>query len=219
MTISRRALFFFAVTFSVCTGAAMYIGLQVGMSAAPAPLQAPIATAEPVAKLDAGVEECERVHPLSVEETAVPTATAFESESNVEQGDFATNSGVIDGSQFSDGGFGDIGQQWWNVSVTGDVITVNAGDNSPVDIDTTGGQAPAQVNAVGTTVPAAAAPAQADPQPATPVASAEPPPTEPTAVTSPPPPAPPAQAAPDGGATGAEASSGPPTESAAASGE
>jgi len=39
--------------------------------------------------------------------------------------DRATNSGVIDHSQFNDGGFGDVGMQWWDVKVGGDVRVVH----------------------------------------------------------------------------------------------
>lgn len=37
----------------------------------------------------------------------------------------ATNSGLISGSQFADGGFGDVGLQWSNVTIRGDVQVVH----------------------------------------------------------------------------------------------
>ncbi len=50
-------------------------------------------------------------------------------EGYVEQGNFATNSGEITDAQFNDGGFGDIGQQWWNVNVAGPVVNVHISGN------------------------------------------------------------------------------------------
>ncbi len=44
-------------------------------------------------------------------------------------GDSATNSGEITDAQFNDGGFGDIGQQWWNVNVAGPVVNVHISGN------------------------------------------------------------------------------------------
>ena len=49
---------------------------------------------------------------------AAPTARAGAAAGG---GTSATNSGRIEGSQFADGGFGDIGMQWQNVRVTGNV--------------------------------------------------------------------------------------------------
>jgi hypothetical protein len=59
-------------------------------------------------------------------------------ETNTEIGDFATNSGTIAGSQFNDGGFGDIGQQWWQVTVAGPVTNVHVGgDGSSANVTVT----------------------------------------------------------------------------------
>jgi hypothetical protein len=52
-----------------------------------------------------------------------------------ERGDYATNSGTIDDSLFTDGGFGDIGQQWREVEVHAPVTNVNVtGDGAKADV-------------------------------------------------------------------------------------
>lgn len=67
----------------------------------------------------------------------------FSGEAYAEVGDFATNSGTIDDSLFTDGGFGDIGQQWREVLVNAPVTNVNV----------TGTDAEANVH-IGDNVPA-----------------------------------------------------------------
>ena len=190
MTISTRMMFVFALVFAAGTGAAMYLGVQLGLAAdrhepASTLLAEPIARtyaplAEPVADADGPAELC-------VEEAAVDTETnpSNESSSGGESGDFATNSGTISGSQFSDGGFGDIGQQWWNVDVSGDVITVNVAQGGSstvvtgddVVIDGTGSPNPASVGTSG--APLAAGPTA-------PSGSEDPGPPAATQVTAPP---------------------------------
>jgi hypothetical protein len=70
---------------------------------------------------------------------------AIEANKSIVVTDAATNSGVIANSQFNDGGFGDIGQQWREVEVgapvtnihisgTGNVTTIVIGDDDTVVI-------------------------------------------------------------------------------------
>ncbi len=73
---------------------------------------------------------------------------AVEASKTIVVTDAATNSGVVSNSQFTDGGFGDIGQQWREVEVaapvtnihisgTGNVTTVVVGDDNTVVIEET----------------------------------------------------------------------------------
>ena len=107
----------------------------------------------------------------------------------------ATNSGVIANSQFNDGGFGDIGQQWRYVDVNGNVINVHVSGNG----NTTSvivGDAPTPTPPVDGTPaadPAAApetpAPAASPPPAADPVATPQPTvPSPPAPESAPPPP-------------------------------
>jgi hypothetical protein len=178
----------------------MYVGIQVGLAAALDPSSALLS--ESVVSTDALANSCPVAaasHESGAEEAV---ATTSESEVNNESGDLATNSGTISGSQFSDGGFGDIGQQWWNVDVTGDVITVNVANGGTSSIVTGAGGAGAAADAAAvesttagttSTSPVAAAPTPAadsgDAEPPAPTEATVPPTTVPAApaTTAPPP--------------------------------
>ena len=54
-----------------------------------------------------------------------PYAPATPTPTTPSVGNDATNSGHVTGSQFADGGFGDIGTQWMNVRVSNDVTAVH----------------------------------------------------------------------------------------------
>lgn len=92
----------------------------------------------------------------------------FSGEAYAEVGDFATNSGTIDDSLFTDGGFGDIGQQWREVYVDAPVTNVNV----------TGTDAEANVH-IGDNVPAPSPSPAPSPAPAPEVAPPPPSPTNP----------------------------------------
>jgi hypothetical protein len=90
--------------------------------------------AEPVAALTAQEEHDIRLY-----------LEALEANKTIMVTDAATNSGEITDSQFNDGGFGDIGQQWREVEVaapvtnihisgTGNVTTIVVGDDNTVVI-------------------------------------------------------------------------------------
>lgn len=140
MTISKRMLLPLVALLMAGVGLAMYAGLLLGQDLAS--LEAtvavqPVAAATPAASPGAS---CELVPvDAAAEEASAHHRDERDSErggrgDTIEQGDFATNSGTISGSQFSDGGFGDIGQQWWNVTVNGHVTTVNVTENGTANV-------------------------------------------------------------------------------------
>jgi hypothetical protein len=77
--------------------------------------------------------------PLALATSSGSQATAAAVPSGI---DASTNSGVLLGSQFSDGGFGDIGTQWRNVKIHGMVsvvhntmaVDVSGNDTGPISI-------------------------------------------------------------------------------------
>jgi hypothetical protein len=137
MVISKRLLLSLVALAMAGTGLAMYLGMQLGMDVASAPQPVPTvpvaATSEPVCEdpqaMTVVVEHThpEREHPHGNE-------GGSGGDGYTEIGDFATNSGTIEGSQFTDGGFGDLGQQWWNVVVNGHVTSVVVTENGTADV-------------------------------------------------------------------------------------
>lgn len=161
MTVPKSVLIAFAFLLMAGTGGAMYVGVQLGLANADS---APPA-AQPTSAA-AAADAPSRPEPVHTHEEPCPEVLAAETEepeesrasrrsgstTSGESGNFATNSGVVSGSQFSDGGFGDIGQQWWNVNAGGDIITVNVADGGTATVDS--GSEPA-TNAVPDAVAAA----------------------------------------------------------------
>ena len=130
MFVTKRLLVVLIALASAGVGATMYVALLVtsaqGEATAPVPAAAP-ETKPMRVKVDlAGLPACA---PPGTE-----AAGGGDSGNSGESGDFATNSGTIDGSQFNDGGFGDIGQQWWNVVVDGPVTNVNVTDDGTATV-------------------------------------------------------------------------------------
>ncbi len=199
MTISNRMLLTLLAFVAGAVGLSMYVGMRIGLeAAAPAAettlAMAPAAAAVPetpaattAAPATVTTDQCAFL--LAVESHRSDDAeaeAAAPSEVTIEEGDFATNSGTIDGSQFSDGGFGDIGQQWWGVTVNGNVTNVNVDSGGSANVAVGG----------GSTTPPAGAPILAEtptapPMPAVPVDPAPAPePQAPTPAPTAPAPAP-----------------------------
>jgi len=136
MTITKRTLvqlFTLAMTgvgVAVCVG--ILIGTNLTTSDEDVPETEPVALA--VAQDTSASLGCELV-PVTADTAALDAAVEEHDQREGRQdrdnsgsnsgANSATNSGSIDGSQFSDGGFGDIGQQWWNVTVNGNVTNVH----------------------------------------------------------------------------------------------
>ena len=83
-----------------------------------------------------------KIFPRTV--TTIDQTTNKDLDSVIANGDenSQTNSGIINHSQFNDGGFGDIGQQWSRVQLKNanvinnhTSITLNVGDHSKVHLD------------------------------------------------------------------------------------
>ncbi|MEZ5135117.1 MAG: hypothetical protein R2699_08740 [Acidimicrobiales bacterium] len=183
MTISNKMLLTLLAFVAGAVGLSMYVGMRIGLDAASATTDATVAMTPAVASAPVTpaatsaapatitTDQCAFLLAVASHRTdhAEAEAAAPAGEVTIEEGDFATNSGVIDGSQFNDGGFGDIGQQWWGVTVNGNVTNVN------VD---SGGSANVAVGS-GSTTPPPAAPvlAETPAAPVTPVVPSDPAPT------------------------------------------
>lgn len=133
MTISKRTMVQFFLLAMTGVGVAMCVGILIGTNLTAS--DDDVSTAEPVALAvaqDTPSLGCELV-PVTTDTAALEAAEDNQREGRQERdnsganagANSATNSGSIDGSQFSDGGFGDIGQQWWNVVVNGNVTNVH----------------------------------------------------------------------------------------------
>lgn len=168
MTIEKHLVLPFFFLLLVAIGLATYAGLQLGMDAAAS--DTPV-TAQPVASAD---PSCEPAIDLAALQTALTPAVPATPQPVIN--DFATNSGEIRDSQFNDGGFGDIGQQWRDVNVAGDVTTINVSDGSTANVDI-GDETIINEPAPGPTP-------VAEPSPS-PVVEPTPPPVEPSPIPTP----------------------------------
>ncbi len=132
LTISKRTLVQLFALAMGGVGLAMFVGVLVGSQLAqPEVVETQTAAATLAVDTAADPLSCELTPVLSAEEARWLDGLA-RSEAAGNGSNSATNSGTIDGSQFSDGGFGDIGQQWWNVTVGGDVTNVHVSGNGNI---------------------------------------------------------------------------------------
>ena len=134
------------------------------------PVAAPVAAPTFVTTIDPNCQVTAQQQAFTDFMNAVATPAATP-QSSTGPGNFATNSGTVNNSLFNDGGFGDVGLQWREVVINGNVtiVHVSGNDNTTtvtVDSDATTDAAP---------VPASPAATVADP-----VAPA--PPSNPTAL-------------------------------------
>lgn len=183
MTISNRMLLALLFLVAGLVALSMYFGMRLGLEAAkssdvpssftampatagePTPAAAPTpATASPAPSMS--TDECAWLLAAAnggdAESWGVGGGgSGSEGEVSTEEGDFATNSGVVDGSQFNDGGFGDIGQQWWGVTVSGHVTNVNVSDNSSAAVAVGTDQVPAAPSSPASSPALPVVPAQA----------------------------------------------------------
>jgi hypothetical protein len=130
VTISKRALVQLFTLALGGVGLALVVGVLVGNQLAqPDAVEAAAHATLPVASSGPATAplECELAPVGAPEDRARLDEIAREERGGSSNSgtNSATNSGTIEGSQFSDGGFGDIGQQWWNVVVGGDVTNVH----------------------------------------------------------------------------------------------
>jgi hypothetical protein len=132
MVISKRVFTLLVVLAAAGVGAVMYAALlATGMQG-----NASTADSVPVASQPVRVS----LDASDLEGLCQPVVIDGDSsvEQSTESGDFATNSGTIAGSQFNDGGFGDIGQQWWQTVVNAPVTNVHvsgSGNTTTVGVD------------------------------------------------------------------------------------
>lgn len=196
MYVPKRALGLFLLVFFLGTGISVYLGVNLGLGAGRPTESGLVALTSARTAADVTPTTCPDASagPVAAAASADGTdqegGTGGQSESTYEQGDFATNSGTIAHSQFNDGGFGDIGQQWWNVTVNGTVTNVHvSGGDATVTIGPDGNTTtPATVAPVeapaATPTPTTAVPTDTTPPPTTP--ASEVPATTPPAPNAPP---------------------------------